>query len=94
MVTSAEAQDSWDRSFSRVALPAYSADPRQCAQTVDQADIDFYLLAVSADQQQLRANAAALCQAPPLADNCATQSLYVGQKSRAPQYSRCINAPP
>src|SRR5690349_17402600 len=57
IVISAEPQDSSNTSFSRVTSPAYWEDPRQCAQTVDQADIDFYLLAVSADQQQLRANA-------------------------------------
>ena len=64
IVMSAEAQDSSNESFSTVAPAANSDDWHRCTKTIDQADIDVYLLAISANLQQLRANADALCQGP------------------------------
>src|SRR3954447_25377035 len=56
ILMSAEAAVSSDRSFSGELSAVYGEDSQQCPQSVAQADIDIYLLVVSANLQQLRAN--------------------------------------
>src|SRR4051794_35372728 len=46
IATSADAQVSSENSFSGVS-PTFGDDPQRCPITVAQADIDFYLLAIS-----------------------------------------------